>query len=326
VHGGLTPVGALGLVYAAGLLFFLLRAAETRRRVRRRVATADRLPTGSDVAGELESLAARVGARGRVRAAVSEACSMPFVAGAIRPVICLPTSALSWTGERRRVVLLHELAHVRRRDGLWRLLGELACAVHWWNPLAWAAARRAREYSEAACDDLVLREGRVRASVYATHLLALAAGPKSPWWARSAAGAASPSGVERRVEALADGERRRGPVPAGWAWFAGVLCGVALLPLGAIAPAFTQAPETPAPPQAPASREAAAPPQAPASLLADAPASPETGIPRSLRAAAPDPPVAKVPVSPEGEPPAPPRAEAPARPRRPGTATPGPSR
>ncbi|HEY0304923.1 MAG TPA: M56 family metallopeptidase, partial [Longimicrobiales bacterium] len=86
--------------------------------------------------------------------------------------VMLPSAAEDWTEERRRVVLLHELAHIRRKDALTHMFAQLACAVYWFHPLVWKAAARMRAEAERACDDLVLRTG-TRASVYADHLLEL---------------------------------------------------------------------------------------------------------------------------------------------------------
>ena len=60
----------------------------------------------------------------------SEDAKMPFACGVFRPTIVLPSECDTWSLDRRRAVLLHELAHVRRHDLIGHTLGRLACAVH----------------------------------------------------------------------------------------------------------------------------------------------------------------------------------------------------
>jgi HEAT repeat protein len=104
------------------------------------------------------------------RLLASELVEMPFACGVLRPTVVLPASAEQWNDSRRRAVLFHELAHVKRRDLLGHTVGRLACVFYWFHPLVWTAARRLRAESERACDDLVLSCG-ARASDYADHLL-----------------------------------------------------------------------------------------------------------------------------------------------------------
>jgi TonB family protein len=68
-------------------------------------------------------------------------------------------------------VLQHELAHLRRGDALWSLLGELMLALLWFHPLAWLALPRLRLDQELACDERVLRQSPQDASSYAHTLL-----------------------------------------------------------------------------------------------------------------------------------------------------------
>jgi hypothetical protein len=101
---------------------------------------------------------------------MSEHIEMPFACSIRRPVIVLPASAANWSAERRAVVLLHELAHIRRRDLMGHAIGRFACAMYWFHPMVWNAAKQLRAESERACDDLVLNAG-ARPSDYAHHLL-----------------------------------------------------------------------------------------------------------------------------------------------------------
>jgi len=103
----------------------------------------------------------------------AEAGSMPMMFGVLRPVIFLPADACEWPAERRRIVLLHELAHARRGDVATHLLARTALSLHWWNPLAWIAWREFLKERERAADDMVLHAG-ARASEYAAHLLEVA--------------------------------------------------------------------------------------------------------------------------------------------------------
>lgn len=104
------------------------------------------------------------------RLLASDRIEMPFACGVVQPTVVLPASAEGWNDSRRRAVLFHELAHVKRRDLVGHTLGRFACALYWFHPLVWTAARRLRGESERACDDLVLSCGAT-ASDYADHLL-----------------------------------------------------------------------------------------------------------------------------------------------------------
>ncbi len=118
-------------------------------------------------------LALRVGLTRPVALLKSKGVTMPLTCGVIRSAILLPADADDWPDERRHVVLLHELAHVKRRDCLTQMLAQVACAIYWFNPLTWTAARQLRMERERACDDQVLDAG-TKASDYADHLLDIA--------------------------------------------------------------------------------------------------------------------------------------------------------
>jgi len=190
-----------------------------------------------------------------VRLLTSPAISTPMAWGIFRPALLLPSDAHSWSEDRRRAVVVHELAHVKRRDCLVHLVAQAARAVHWFNPLAWLGTTRLRAERERACDDLVLASG-TRSADYAKLLLDVARGrmDRSLGWATVSM--ARPSELEGRLLAILDPARDRSGMgrPAAVAAI-GLAAGV-MLPLAA----FQAAPEPPAPP---ASLEPLAEPGAP---------------------------------------------------------------
>ena len=138
------------------------------------------LGTGHDLTDEkwttpLYEVADRMNLETVPRLVSSTRVEMPFACGILHPTIVFPASADAWTDDRRRVVLFHELAHIQRRDLIGHALGRLACALYWFHPLVWTAARQLRAESERACDDLVLACG-ARASDYVAHLLDIVTG------------------------------------------------------------------------------------------------------------------------------------------------------
>lgn len=185
------------------------------------LARHSRRITGGVWATLSQRAAQAVGLRRRVLLLQSSDETMPMVWATLRPKLLLPAEAEHWPVERRWVVLLHELAHTKRRDCLAKLVAHVACAFYWFNPLCWMAFKLMQRESEAACDDLVLssraREASsggepssVRPSDYAEHLLEIAGGLKSGMLAAySSIAVARKSKLEGRLLAILDATRNR---------------------------------------------------------------------------------------------------------------------
>ena len=106
---------------------------------------------------------------------ISHRLEVPLTCGALRPRILLPAAARTWSRERRTAVLLHELAHIRRRDVAVQMAIHLIAAFWWFQPLVWILQRAVRKESELACDSEALAKG-CRPSAYAAELLGIARG------------------------------------------------------------------------------------------------------------------------------------------------------
>ena len=158
---------------------------------------------------EFDALKREVGVAGKVELWETLTGSMPIAYGVTQQAILIPTDAASWSDDRRRAVLLHELAHVRRHDTAKQLLARLTLALYWWHPLVWLTWGAFLKERERAADDLVLNLG-ANATDYASHLLAIARSlqaPESFGWAAMAM--ARPSQLETRLGAILDGQRDR---------------------------------------------------------------------------------------------------------------------
>jgi beta-lactamase regulating signal transducer with metallopeptidase domain len=162
------------------------------------------------------------------RIAVHEEVIVPMLAGLRRPTVLLPAAATDWPPHELHAILVHERAHLRRRDHIIALMSDIATIVYWLNLLVWVAAMSLDRERERACDDEVLQAG-VKPSVYAAALLHIAHDVPRPAriaGARTMAG----GGFHARVQRLlAHRPPRSGSVPLSWP------STVALMSLGTIA-------------------------------------------------------------------------------------------
>jgi uncharacterized protein (TIGR03435 family) len=170
--------------------------------------------------------AVRLGVRRPVRLLRAADDRMPMAAGVRRACIVLPAAADTWPADRRRAVLLHELAHVERHDCLTQTLAAVACAAYWVHPGVWWIARRLRAERELACDDRVLSAGE-NARDYAGHLLELAYALGTAARPSAAVTMARPRELEGRMLAVLDAARNRA-IPALRSRFVGVAALAAL--------------------------------------------------------------------------------------------------
>jgi beta-lactamase regulating signal transducer with metallopeptidase domain len=152
----------------------------------------------------------RVGLRPGAALVESEVVKIPVVFGFIRPTVILPTHATRWSEDRLRAVLLHESAHIRRKDLVFQFLAKLTCAIYWFNPLAWLIERKLFLARERAADDQVIRQ-EVSPADYAEHLMETSVElgtERNPIWATAAM--AEGTAFKDRILSILDPNVRRG--------------------------------------------------------------------------------------------------------------------
>lgn len=171
--GALAPspgaVARLQLVWAVGsvgcALFFALASVRCRREFRTSLPVADRA---------VQEWLAGHPLRRPVEVRTSDRISAPLTYGILRPVILLPEGFDCGDAAQLGYVLTHEWVHIRRFDGLAKLLIAAAACLHWWNPFAWALSALFNRDLELACDEeVVRRHGVASRAAYARALITL---------------------------------------------------------------------------------------------------------------------------------------------------------
>ena len=179
-----------------------------------------------------------------------ERLAVPVTWGIVYPAVLLPQDADTWSEERRRFVLVHEMAHVKRFDALTQLLAQISLAVFWFDPLVWLAAHQMRVEREHACDDYVLRDGTAP-SLYAGELLEMVRSIGTPRHDRAAPAFAAlamarRSEFEGRMLAILDPRLDRKTLTPRGTFMTAVIVAFLTLPLAALRP-FQQATAATAP-------------------------------------------------------------------------------
>ncbi len=129
----------------------------------------------------MTELAREIGLR-RVPAAVSVTGDCPlFVCGLWQPRLVLPSRLLaSLSRAERRQAILHELAHIKRRDLIWGWPVEIARTVYFFHPLVWWAAYQLRLERELACDQLAMARSGHPPAEYAQTLVQVVSHASEP--------------------------------------------------------------------------------------------------------------------------------------------------
>ncbi|TWT35164.1 Regulatory protein BlaR1 [Posidoniimonas corsicana] len=242
---------SFAVLWLLGCMTLLARLAAAMVRLRKAAVQAAALEEPSWLS-LTEELATGLGMSRRVWLVKSGQAAMPMTWGVWRPHILLPADCDAWSPERKRVVLLHELAHIQRRDSGWLMLTELVRAVYWVHPLVWVAARQMTAYREQACDDRVLNAGHTPTD-YAEHLLHIAtqsAGAMPP--CAAAIGMARASELEGRVRLILDSARNRSALSRALAGGLALLLAAVAFPLAILHAAEQSGPAAPNESAAPA--------------------------------------------------------------------------
>jgi bla regulator protein BlaR1 len=146
----------LALVWALGAIVLALRIAWATWGVSRMMRMLTRVAEPA-IINVLRATAAELGVRRTPLLLAGEGFFSPALVGAVRPKLLVPSEVLKrFDPAELRLVFLHELAHLKRRDVAINWFATALTTLHWLNPVAWLVAGRLRIERELACDELVM--------------------------------------------------------------------------------------------------------------------------------------------------------------------------
>ncbi len=200
-----TAARAALAVWALGVLLLLTRFLRAHRSA---AALARRAPPHRNpaVLRAWRRLCARHDVH-NVEIRASDEVNTPATVGVCHNVVLLP-AGMTWHPQVLDAVLEHELAHVRRRDGVVQLIAQLAMALHWYHPLVARAVRKLAAERERSCDDVVLTSGVVPVR-YAEVLLWAARRARVGWPPAPVLALGGTNELADRLEAILDDARSR---------------------------------------------------------------------------------------------------------------------
>jgi len=153
---GMSTASNLVLMWLLGVT--ILAGVVSRNFLRYRGIASQAAATDSATDELFQRCKQMLGVLRRVRLLETSQVPSPVVVGYWRPTLLLPPAlAAQVSSEQLRLVLLHELTHIKRHDILMNWAATVVQIAHWFNPLAWYALRVMRNDMEQACDADVLR-------------------------------------------------------------------------------------------------------------------------------------------------------------------------
>jgi beta-lactamase regulating signal transducer with metallopeptidase domain len=220
------------VVYVIGVGLVLLPTCVGSLRAHRVLGRSRRAGNDARLSAALADALSRLGVSRPVRVLVSNDVAVPMTWGFRHPVVLLPTAATNWNLAPLRIVLRHELAHVRASDWAFGVATRLVCALYWFHPGVWWMARALKRDAEQTADERVISSGIAR-SDYAELLIEASSSVRSP--AFGAAFALTGRGSLRtRLAAIVDQAHDVTPLARRWSLGAAAACVFVAAPLSVV--------------------------------------------------------------------------------------------
>jgi beta-lactamase regulating signal transducer with metallopeptidase domain/biopolymer transport protein ExbD len=161
---GLSYLAFIFILWICSALSYMGLSIASTLRLRSRLRTASTLPEEVSIHPHKSCL----------QILKSSEIAMPLTLGLFPKRIYLPPAWDKWSQDCRHMVIRHEAAHIRRKDGLFQGIQILTQALYFFHPLVWLLNRRLNEYREMACDDSSVSGEPASRSEYSRTLVEIA--------------------------------------------------------------------------------------------------------------------------------------------------------
>lgn len=148
--------GLIFLIWLTGVIAFTIYTVHLTYKLKRLIKDSS-MVKDSSVIKLLEECKLTMSAKKRFVLRESPAIRSPMAVGLIHSYIILPAGSIdNLSNEELRFILLHELAHFKRKDLYINWVTVFLQIMHWFNPFIWYAFYQMRQDREVACDAYVL--------------------------------------------------------------------------------------------------------------------------------------------------------------------------
>jgi beta-lactamase regulating signal transducer with metallopeptidase domain len=160
VRSGISPYQIIGILWLVGVIVFMAYHIIRHHRFLIMVRRWGEEVTDSLTLDLLKQIQVKLKVSGPTKLKICSFISSPMMIGFFRPVILLPSEAL--TTYELDFILKHELVHYKRKDLWYKSLVLFTTAIHWFNPTVYIMAKEIAAQCEISCDAEVVKDKHIR--------------------------------------------------------------------------------------------------------------------------------------------------------------------
>ncbi|GKX27547.1 hypothetical protein SH1V18_00270 [Vallitalea longa] len=164
----------LSVIWLSGFLIILIGACILQWRFNNRLKLCMEIDN-NNVLNIVDKCKTTLGVKRDVKLYMENRFKSPFIIGFFTPRIYIPEQLIKIETEDLEHIIMHEVAHYKRKDSIYNILSIIAISINWFNPLIWKMSSIIRSDIELACDSYVLDKlGEDNAVSYGKSMLAVA--------------------------------------------------------------------------------------------------------------------------------------------------------